>query len=160
MPALADHLLRTFAAVPVGSRVLDLGASPHATALDRLGLEVYACAADGDALEALRGVLEEAGRVTAVPRLDALGYPDAFFDWVVAVEGIPAGALVEVLREARRVLVPGGWIYAAAPLATPAALTAHADAAGLALAEAPRPCGGGSALVRGIYRRVEPGTPL
>ena len=169
MAYLSNHLLRTMAAVPVGGRVLALGAGSHAGALAQLGFEVHACAVRAAAVEAVRAevaaVVGEEGarqRVVPVPRLGALGYPDAFFGWVIAYDpDVPAATLPETLAEARRVLEPGGWLYAALDLPDGAVLDALMDAADLARAEAtdileaaPR------RLVRGIYRRVEPGVPL
>ena len=44
----ADHLLRTFAAVPVGQRVLELGGSRYGLAgpLTQLGFDVHVCSTD------------------------------------------------------------------------------------------------------------------
>ena len=167
-----DHLLRTLAAVPPGSRVLDLGAT-HAGALAGLGFDVYATAtAELDiprgAVAAVLGAEEAARRVTAAEPA-ALGYPDAFADWVVALgayDGAPSmAALLDALAETRRVLRPGGWVFARASAALfgeaapPAALSAAFALAGFALAEAPvREGDGAAATFRGIYRHVGEGT--
>ena len=169
MAFLSDHLLRTMAAVPIGARVLALGAGSHAGALARLGFETHACAVSEAAVSAMRAdvaavVDAEMARQRVVPvlRLDALGYPDAFFGWVIAYDlDMPAASLPEILAEARRVLQPGGWLYAAVDLPDGGVLDALMDAADLARAEAPEILDAAPRrLVRGIYRRVEPGTPL
>ncbi|HLT47550.1 MAG TPA: class I SAM-dependent methyltransferase [Rubricoccaceae bacterium] len=174
----SDALLRTLAAVPPSSRVLDLGCGTgrHTDALVRLGFDVYACASAPEDVEAararVRGVLgdESDVRVTAA-RPAALGYPDDFFDWVIAYGAYDgagdAAALSEMLAETRRVLQPGGWVWAAVHEravgagAAPEALTGLFEAAGFALAEQPQEeAEGGERLLRGIYRKVDETTPL
>lgn len=65
---------------------------------------------------------------------------------------------VRALREA---LTPGGWIVVAvaSAAATPAELVARMEDAGLALADAPvaEADADGVRVVRGLFRRVEPG---
>src|SRR5690606_41578821 len=118
-----EHLLRTLAAVPVGSRILDLGCglSGLIEALVRLGFDVYACDTNPGAVDEVRGALsehldpEQAAKRVVVSELAALGFPDDFFDWIAAVGVLERlesrDAMVDVLAEARRVLRPGGWIF-------------------------------------------------
>ena len=192
----SDHLLRTFAAVPHASRVLDLGCGDgrHAVPLARLGFDLHACdAAEGAVAQArarladVRGT-EEAVRRAIRARPDALGYPDAFFDWVVAydvyAQAFTRERLLDVLRETRRVLKPGGWVYLTVPALpdeidlgsddvgyagdsalpfrfTPDTLGELMDEAGLAEAQRPRrTLDDGRPRLRAIYRRVEAGTPV
>lgn len=178
----SDHLLKTFAAVPVGNRVLDLGCGHrcHAGPLALLGFDLHACAVEPDMVAAVRAVLagvldddEAQRRVVQVPRLAALGYPDAFFDWIVAYDiygvGPAAAALPETLAETRRVLVSGGWIYVAVPVRegaedegfTRETLHETMQQAGFALAEQPdvRQTKG-RRLLEGIYRSVDGATPV
>ena len=179
----SDHLLKTFAAVPVANRVLDLGGGHrcHAGPLALLGFDLHACAVDPGAVAALREVLtgitgadDARQRIVQVPRLDALGYPDAFFDWIVAydVYGTDPAAptLPDALAETRRVLKPGGWIYVAVPVQdgrevgagfTQETLHQTMQQADFALAEEPEIRETGSRrLLEGIYRRVDEGTPV
>lgn len=181
MSALSDHLLRTLAAIPPRSRVLDVRGT-HAHALVRLGFDAHVCAPDeeaarsaGEALVRVTGAQAGRRRV-AVQDFPRLAYPDAHFDWVVAVRPfhmVDSGERVALLQEARRVMKPGGWMYVAVPAAasaerngaesgfTEAALGALMAAADWAEAQAPRRIESeGVALVQAIYRRVEEDTPL
>ena len=179
MSSPSNHLLKTFAAVPVSNRVLDLGCGHqcHAGPLALLGFDLHACAVDPDAVVAVRvdlaGLMdsdEAQRRVVPVPRLDALGYPDAFFDWIVAYDVFDAdpdeAALLDVLAETRRVLASGGWIYVAVPPReaeegrgfTSEILRQIMEQAGFALAEEPEVRETeGRCLLEGIYRRVDAG---
>lgn len=123
----SDHLLRTFGAVPVASRVLDLGCGRglHTIPLVRLGLDVYACDSSPEAIEAVRShaaaETEYAGDQErfSVSRFDALAYPDEHFDWIVAFECLSRletrAGMLDALQEARRVLKTGGRLYVAVP---------------------------------------------
>jgi len=173
----ADHLLRTFGAVSYRSRVLDLGCGDgrHTLPLAQLGFDLYACDKEADCVAATRHALEpvlgaaEAMQRVTVARPGALGYPDAFLDWVVAYGVYPAGdravALAQ-LAETRRVLKPGGWVYLAvgmqgSPVEAKPYWRTLLEAADLARAEALTLIREGEhLLVRGIYRRVEAGTPV
>ena len=173
------HLLRTLAAVPVQSRVLDLGCGRgrHTEALARLGFDLFACTADPEAVAATRALVAEVlgsgeaeRRVTAA-RPGALGYADDFFDWVVAHSTYDAAEsaaeLKDMLAETRRVLKNGGWVFVAfrralaGPDLTPETLTKLFAEAGLVLAEDPaEEDEHGELILRGIYRKVEVGTPV
>ena len=126
--SLFEPLLRTLAAVPVSSHILDLGCGPghHTEALLRLGFPVHACDPDPDAVAATREritpVLDDAETAQECVRtasFDALDDLEDAFDWVVAVH---AERLVDtpddldaLLTAGRRLLKPGGWMYLAAP---------------------------------------------
>lgn len=166
MKTPSDHLLRTLAAIPPGSRVLDAGCGDgaHTDLMHRLGFEVWACDDAPEPVTATRGRMSGEGfdaetRVTQA-RLGALGYPDDYFDWVVAygsLDGIAPEERLGALDEIRRVLVPGGWVFIGTEEVDAYGLLALSEASNLALAErpAPEPDGG----IRGIFRKVEPGTP-
>lgn len=125
--APSDHLLRTLAAVPVSSEILDLGCGRgrHTEALLRLGFPVHACDPRTEAVEATRetiGDLLEQGEVDTVVQtasLNTLDYPDDTFDWVVAVEAetyvSDEDDLQTLFEEGRRLLKPGGWLYITLP---------------------------------------------
>lgn len=180
----SDHLLRTLAAVPVSSEILDLGCGDgrRMEALLRLGFPVHACDPRPDAVEAARELareLLEQGEVETVVQeasLDALDYPDTTFDWVVVEEAetyvSDADDLQTVFEEGRRLLKPGGWLYITLPAETegidgdgPAqfstdVIEARRKAADLAEASAPtRGENELNARIHAIYRRVEPHTP-
>lgn len=169
----SDHVLRTLAAVPLSSRVLNLGCDAHTEPLIQLGFEVHACDTDPGKVSTARtslAKLMEAGeaeqRLIHVARRDALGYPDAFFDWIIAFNVIEYDALLSNLAEARRVLKPGGWIIIAFAVEEEAVITPHVlqlilTEANFALAEKPVVTNEtGNRVVRGIFRRVDAGTPL
>lgn len=178
-PAL-DHLLRTLAAVSPGRRVLVLGTDGgrYVDALARLGFEVHACVPTDAVARRVLSTAEEgerAGRAYAtVASPGAAPYPEAHFDWVVVrclgkrdraarvqetEREVKDAGLAVRLAEARRLVRPGGWVFAVAPAAlTSDALRQRAERAELAEAEAPSREEDGAAL-RAIYRRVEKGTP-
>lgn len=145
------HLLRTLAAVPPGARVVDAacGTGRHLDPLARLGFDVWGTT-DGDVEPARQRLAEALGeedpaqRVTPGPP-GALGYPDAWADWMViaGVEDWPAA-----LAEAARVLKPGAWVWVEAD--EPGELEGAAEGAGLAVAEWPAEEDG---VTHAIYRR-------
>lgn len=172
------HLLRTMAAVPVRSRVLDLGCGTgrHTEPLARLGFDLFACDPAEDAVAATRariaevvGAEDAAHRVTPA-RSGALGYADAFFDWVVAHSTYDAAEsaaeLKDMLAETRRVLKNGGWVFVAfrralaGPDLSPETLTKLFAEAGLALAEDPAEDDDGEPVLRAIFRKVEAGVSV
>lgn len=179
----SDHLLRTLAAVPVSSSILDLGCGHgrHTEPLLRLGFPVHACDPCPEAVEATRnrveGLLgdESVDQVVQVTPLDGIGYPDETFNWVVAdgAETYVSDStdLSTLLEESRRVLKPGGWLY----LTLPTDPSADADAGGTFSVKTLDACRAevnlaeareatqiereGHLRLRGLYRRVEPRTP-
>ncbi len=194
MPEPSDHLLRTFATVPVESRILDVGCGDgmQTEALIQLGFDVFACdpspenVADVRASAAVHIGEEEAGKRISQARVDALGYPDEFFNWVVAFGALARSdsreSLLEGLSEIRRVLRSGGWLYVTVPAIpepaetpgargyagdsglkptfTPRTLNDVMEEAGYALAEGPTiAVEKGGRIVQGIYRRADEGTP-
>lgn len=195
MDGPSDHLLRTFASVPYGNRVLDLncGEGQHTVPLAQLGFDVYACdPAETAVAIARRRVAEVVGEEEAMRRVtqaypDALGYPDTYFDWIVAYDAFEhlhaRAALVDTLAEARRVLKDGGWIYLTVPAVpdgvqpastptgyagdsgltlrfTPRTLGEILDEAGFAEAQEPRAFEQDARpYLQAIYRRVDATTP-
>jgi SAM-dependent methyltransferase len=183
--APSDHLLRTLAAVPVASQILDLGCGRgrHTEPLLRLGFPVHACDPRPEAVEATRARIadliedDSAETVVQVTPLDALDDPDATFDWVVADRAEAyvgdAADLERLLVASRRLLKPGGWLYITLPAVPEGA--ERADAAGAFtidalerrrraadLAEAGDPArveDGPRPRLRALYRRVDPQTP-
>lgn len=149
----SDHLLRTLAAVPPATRVVDVacGSGRHLDPLARLGFDVWGSAEDADDVKAARrrladtlGQEESARRVTrGAP--DALGYPDAWADWMVLAGIADLGV---ALTEAVRVLKPGAWVWVETDAAD--GLREAADAAGLVIAEAPAEVDG---VTHAIFRR-------
>ncbi|HMB92476.1 MAG TPA: methyltransferase domain-containing protein [Rhodothermales bacterium] len=171
----SDHVLRTFASVPYTNRVLNLCCDRYTEPLMRLGFDIQACDTDLGKVVAARtelaDQLEAEQQIIHVARREALGYPDAFFDWIIAFDVFDADAekdeVIAILTEARRVLKPGGWIYVAHTLeedeeeVTPELMQAMLTAADFAVAEEPVVADeAGCPIVRGIFRRVEADTPL
>ena len=170
----SDHLLRTLAAVDPSSRVLDLscGRGRHTAPLAALGFDLYACTSEPADVDATRAAVEatlgkkDAEQRIGVARSAALGYPDDFFDWVVAFgaydEAENMAVLVDMLAETYRVLKPGGWVFVAmheraiGADAAPEALTRLFAQVQFALAEAPvEALEGEERVLRGIFRKVD-----
>lgn len=151
----SNALLRTFAAVPPGARVVDLACDTgrHLDPLARLGFDVWGTESDPAAVDAARHALAtvlgdaEARRRVTPGRPDALGYPDAWADWAVFVARRDH-ALAAVLAEAARVLTPGGWVWV--ETARPDGLEHAAEVAGLVVAEEPTE---GDGRTHAIFRR-------
>ena len=129
-PPLFHPLLRTLAAVPVSSHILDLGCGHgrHTEALLRLGFPVHACDPDPDAVDATRERIvpllddaDTAEQCVRVASFDGLDDLEDAFDWIVAAELERLVETVDDLRDllvaARRLLKPGGWLYGVAPAA-------------------------------------------
>ena len=182
-PAPSDHLLRTLAAVPPSSQILDFGCGDgrHTEALLRLGFPLHACDPRPDAVDATRErvatLLEEGDleTIVQVTPLDAIDYPDDTFDWVVAARAETyvgnKADLRTLLDESRRLLKPGGWLY----LTLPATPDASVNGTGFTieilesfrrdanLAEASEPTRVDEETeaprLRAIYRCVDPQTP-
>jgi len=178
----SDHLLRTLAAVPVSSTILDLacGRGRHTEPLLRLGFPVHACDPRPMAVAATRtrvAELIEGDPDVVVQRssLAALGDLDVTFNWVVAdraeVYLSSPDELTRLFRRGRDLLAPGGWLYVTLPAAaeepsgTPEEgiqieedrLEEAREAAGLAVVqERTRIDTDGTPRWRVLYRRVEP----
>jgi len=100
-------------------RVLDLGcgAGRHLIYLARQGFETFGTDVDSHGLARARSWLEQEGLPThlAVADMEALPYPDGFFDAVVSMYVIHHNLVDGILRTlagVRRVLQPGGWFFA------------------------------------------------
>lgn len=188
MPYPSDHLLRTLAAVPVSSNILDVGCGTgrHTEPLLRLGFPVHACDARPASVQATRDrIADLVGADTAEQCVRTVlpdgfnVYPDDAFDWIVAFNPVSYlqsdGDLSEFLRAMRRLLAPGGWLYIAstgppnptangaaepAPRFTPDQLDACAREVDLALAvAAERTEECDTPIVRAIFRYVTEATP-
>lgn len=184
----SDHLLRTLAAVPVSSNILDVGCGTgrHTEPLLRLGFPVHACDARPAAVEATRERITDlvgedtAGQCVRIVPPDGFdAYPDDAFDWIVAFDPtayVPSDAdWSDLLREMRRLLAPGGWVYVAATGNADPATNGAADSdlrispdrldtcgeeAGLAASVAAEEAKEhGELLVRAIFRYVTEATP-
>jgi len=137
----SDDLLRTMAAVPVESSVLDLGCGDgrHTEALLRLGFPVHACDLRPDAVDTTRRRVEElidretAERCVQAASLEDLRDRGERFNWVVAYEAelyaTTTEKLQSLLSATRHLLKPGGWVYLTVP-AHPADLTSQEQAGG------------------------------
>jgi len=123
----SDDLLRTMAAVPVQSAVLDLGCGEgrHTEPLLRLGFPVHACDPRPEAVAATRSLVADlidedtAEQCVGQATLETFDYPEETFDWVIAYRAevyVETGDDLERLfTESRRVLKPGGWVYVTLP---------------------------------------------
>jgi len=125
----SDQLLRTLAAVPVSSPVLNVGCGSghHTEALLRLGFPVHACDPRPEAVRETRAVVrelvDEETAQTSVQQgsLSALADMEATFDWVIAdrTEALVDSTtdLEHLLAKSHDLLAPGGWVYLTVPAA-------------------------------------------
>jgi|GEM_PF-4232086 len=155
MSRVSAPLLRLLAAVAPGTTVVDAacGDGGHAEPLARLGLDVWASAADADDVSAARlrlAFLPDAERRVSRARPDALGYPDAFAPWAV-VSGLASADLAAGLAEAARVVVPGGWLWVEVAPADAGAMTDAARGVGL-LDASPVEADGARGTVHALFR--------
>ena len=123
----ADHVLKTFASVPFGSRILDMGCGEgqHSLSLALLGFDLYGCDMDERLVEATRKYVASIYTPTAqqnrfvAARHNAFPYPTQHFDWILAyrlkIDRGTASHINAMVTEAQRVLTLGGWIYVAVP---------------------------------------------
>lgn len=178
--APSDHLLRTLAAVPVTSRILIVGEENgrHASPLGRLGFEVGIADADFRT----RGGLTAPARVAAGNGLPSNSPTSSVhlsdlsndtFDWVIAYDAFPPAEtsvedVLDALVTIRRVLVSGGWLYAAIHTGNIEQSESELilaqyqlmERAGFELAEKADVIRDRKReLVRGIFRRVDADTP-
>ena len=155
MPTTDIDVLRRHVAL-AGQDVLDVGCGPGRLVreLTALGARVTGIEISEQQLAAARAADDGAGARYLVGRAEAIPLTDASFDLVVfraSLHHVPIAQMLPALREARRVLRPGGHVYAAEPLASgdfyrlvsivdnedevrdaAQRALAHADAAGLA----------------------------
>jgi SAM-dependent methyltransferase len=103
-------------------RVLDLGcgAGRHLLYLSRQGFEVHGLDISPVGVERCRQALAAQRLQAAVQVADMLHlpYPDAFFDWVLAVQVIyhtTAATLRRAIQHVHRKLRPGGFFYVTFP---------------------------------------------
>lgn len=173
--AARDHLLRTLAAVPAGSRILDFDSEEpvRVKQLQSLGFDVVTTAAGHESEHGLRanGQRTAAALDTERLRLDLAGDD---FDWIIADRSSgQSDSLLRtlgILTEMRRLLKPGGWIFLVLPAGDTASeasddecllafykIAAETDfelaESGVIDAES------GTRFARAIFRRVEPDTP-
>ena len=150
-----DHLLMTLAPVALGTRVVVSGCGDGALAadLDRLGLDVWACDPDPDAVEALRersGSEYPHARYTAASP-SALGYPDEFAAWGALDLERAGEEPAEAVAELSRTVAFGGWIWVRTPGSVDDLMGLELPV-GVVPAEAPRDVQDGAVVV---FRRVD-----
>ncbi|MFW5973435.1 MAG: class I SAM-dependent methyltransferase [Bacteroidota bacterium] len=175
--------MRTLAAVPPGSRVLhvECGDGRLTEMLFQLGLDVLASDKAEHHVASARRRLVQAGiednietRVRrAKPR--QLPFSESSFDWVILFRALDISRhfveeAVAIFTEARRMLMPGGWLYVALDVPPDEkmksdelalALYSLVGEARLELAESAAAVkSGDSALMHAIFRKVDPETPL
>jgi SAM-dependent methyltransferase len=184
----SDELLRTLAAVPVSSPILNLGcgSGDHTEALLRLGFPVHACDPRPDAVKdtqaVVRDLVDEETAETCVQQLSLqeLDKLEATFDWVIAdrTEALvdsPADLAI-LLDKSHDLLAPGGWVYLTVPATMDAPGGASRDntvtrfapadldteALDIKLVESQSPSRveeNGEVRVHALYRRVRRSTP-
>ena len=177
--AFSYELLKTFAAVPVASRVLIREDQPtgHAVALLQLGFAVHVRVPNADQAPVERRLIaHQAPASTWDVKTISEPLPPSVFDWAVWAlpDTLDQRAAANELKRIRSALRPGAWCYVlspegsvpfdgdgepSAPSYTPRRLARWANAARLAEASAPRHVPEEEAL-HAIYRRVESDTPV
>lgn len=132
----SDRLLRTLAAVPVSSPILNLGCGKghHTEALLRLGFPVHACDPRPEAVRETRAVVRElvdaetAETCVQQTSLQGLNDLEATFDWVIAdrTEALVGSTtdLETLLGKSHDLLAPGGWVYLTVPATAEASVGA------------------------------------
>jgi SAM-dependent methyltransferase len=105
------------------SDVLDVGCGHGGLVreLTALGARVTGMEISDQQLAAARAADDGAGARYLVGRAESIPLPDGSFDLVVfraSLHHVPIEQMLTALREARRVLRPGGHVYAAEPLAS------------------------------------------
>lgn len=123
----SDRLLRTLAAVPLSSSILDLGcgSGQHTEALLRLGFPVHACdprpVAVGETQTRIGELIDYHTAETCVGKatLDELDGLDATFNWVIGDEPEAflecKDDLTTLLQKVESLLSPGGYFYLTLP---------------------------------------------
>lgn len=167
------HLLRTLAAVPPNSCILDAnaGTGRHTIPLLQLGFEVAAWLRNPELGECL---VENGAPLQSFAVIDALDIPDVF-DWVIAyrlLEGeMSEREVLFLLHELKLVMRSGAWLYVAVQAAnseevsklngtpkplyfTDESLTALMEQAGFVVAEKPHLHQEDVPLWIGIFRNV------
>ncbi len=175
--APSDHLLRTFASVPVQSSVLIVGTDDgrHTDPLRQLGFPISMVTSIGtDHVEEQEQSLRNHTGSTTHHYTRLGEVPDDTYDWVVAYGShrqadMSVEGLLEDLIEIRRVTRPGGWAYIAIHTGSVRESNSELilaqyrlmEKAGFELAEKSEVIvERGGKLVRGIFRRVDEDTPL
>ena len=172
---LEEHLLRTLAAVPASSTVLDAvcGAGDRAAALARLGFAIYACDLDKGNVDRTRERLAGVPGTRVADHVmvrtsTSLPFHGDLFDWTILIDAArDEFARIKLLSALRHVTKPGGWLYIAVRVDS----NEGGAVAGGQLVDASRQTswssaqdqilhrGEGTRWLQTIYRRVEVGTP-
>jgi ubiquinone/menaquinone biosynthesis C-methylase UbiE len=122
MPTTDIDVLRRHAEL-AGRDVLDVGCGQGRLVreLTALGARLTGMEISEEQLTAARAADDGAGARYLVGRAESIPLADGSFDLVVfraSLHHVPIAQMLPALREARRVLRPGGHVYAAEPLAS------------------------------------------
>jgi SAM-dependent methyltransferase len=122
MPTTDIDVLRRHAEL-AGRDVLDVGCGQGRLVreLTALGARVTGMEISEEQLAAARAADDGAGAEYLVGRAESIPLPDGSVDLVVfraSLHHVPIAQMLPALREAGRVLRPGGYVYAAEPLAS------------------------------------------